>query len=48
MAPAALVEPSSSLRASKKKLKNSIEELFAKGRRLPVFSDITVDAACQD
>jgi hypothetical protein len=29
------------LKTSKKKLKSSIEELFGKGKRLPVFSGIT-------
>jgi hypothetical protein len=33
---------SKALKNSKKKLKTSIEEVFGRGRRLPVFSGITV------
>jgi RNase P/RNase MRP subunit p30 len=32
------------LKNNKKKLKSSIEEVFGKGKRLPVFSVITVDS----
>lgn len=32
------------IKQSKKKLKSQLEELFVKNRRLPVFSDITVES----
>jgi len=35
------------LKANKKKLKSSLEEFFSKGKRLPVFTDITVDKAAK-
>lgn len=37
-------EKSKQLKQSKKKLKSSIEEIFGKGKRLPVFSVITIDS----
>ncbi len=33
---------SKALKNSKKTLKSSIEEVFGRGRRLPVFSEITI------
>lgn len=41
-------EQSRALKNSKKKLKTSIEEAFGKTKRLPVFSDITLNNLDQD
>ncbi len=38
-----IIDDAERLKHSKRKLKSSIEEVFGRGRRLPVFSEITVD-----
>ncbi len=41
-------EKSRALKNSKKKLKTSIEEVFGRTKRLPVFSDITLNNSDHD
>jgi hypothetical protein len=41
-------DQSKALKNSKKKLKKSIEEVFGRTKRLPVFYDITLNTSDQD